>query len=45
MDKELEQSIMRERVAIFCDADKRSTIEDAEKYAPTIEEVYEVLRG
>ncbi|WP_298594832.1 hypothetical protein [uncultured Mitsuokella sp.] len=45
MDKETKREIMLERIAIFCDADKRSVIKDAEKYAPTLEEIYEVLHG
>lgn len=45
MDKEIEKAIMLERIAIFCDADARSEIKDAERYAPSIDEIDEVLHG
>lgn len=45
MDKDLEKAIMVARIEIFCDADVRNEILDAEKYAPSIDEIDTALHG
>lgn len=45
MDMDIEKAIMVARIEIFCDADARSEIKDAERYAPSIDEIDEVMHG